>query len=86
MADRRVTRTGKGEGGVITKLCNPGQYWSPRHKSDAINDIERGWHTYYVNVGSSRVNVHVVSKNGDKYLRTDRDGRGKNNLEELPDC
>jgi hypothetical protein len=86
MADRRVTKTGKGIGSVITRLCNPGEYWSPRNKDDAIQDIDNGTHTYYVNVGGNRVDVHVVKMNGSKHLRTDPDGKGKNNLEELPDC
>jgi hypothetical protein len=86
MAYRKVTNTGKGEGKVITKLCNPGEYWSPRMKDDAISDIENKLHTYYVSIGGNRVDVHVVNMNGSKHLRTDPDGNGKNNLEELPDC
>ena len=87
MADRQVTHSGKGENEVITKLCNPGQYWSPRYKDEAINDIESKTHTYYVQVQHHRVDIHVVTMpNGEKHLRTDPDGRGKNNLEELPNC
>ncbi len=86
MAERRVTHSGKGDGNVITKLCNPGEWWSPRLKDDAIEDIELGRHSYYVTVRGARVDVHVVSVGGRKHLRTDRDGKGKNNLEELPDC
>lgn len=86
MAKRRVTKTGKGDGGVITKLCNPVERWSPRDKDDAIRDIETHNHTYFVEVRGHRVDVHVVKINGNKHLRTDADGRGKNNLEELPDC
>ncbi len=48
MADRRVTATGKGDGGNITKLGYPGQAWSPRTKADAIRDIEAKTDTYYV--------------------------------------
>lgn len=86
MADRRVTHSGKDAGGVITKLCNPGQPWSPRQKDDAVRDIESRLHSYYVDVRGHRVDVHVVTVNGSKHLRTDPDGKGKNNLEELPDC
>lgn len=86
MADRRVTHTGKGTNGVITRLCNPGETWSPRDKDDVVKDIDNGFHSYYVDVRGNRVEVHVVNMNGSKHLRTDPDGKGKNNLEELPDC
>lgn len=86
MADRRVTHTGKGENNIITKLCKPGESWSPRPKDGAIDDIDSGRHSYYVTVRGARVDIHVVNLEGKKHLRTDRDGKGKNNLEELPDC
>lgn len=86
MADRKVTKTGKVDGNVITKLCNAGELWSPKSKDDAIDDIDSGRHTYYVTLGNSKVNIHVVNVGGKKHLRTDPDGKGKNNLEELPDC
>jgi len=86
MAERRVTKSGKGAGNVITKLCSSGETWSPRLKDDAIEDIDKGRHSYYVKVGNSKVDIHVVNVGGKKHLRTDRDGKGKNNLEELPDC
>lgn len=39
MAERRVTHTGKGENNLITKLCNPGEWWSLRLK-DADMDAK----------------------------------------------
>lgn len=86
MTDRKVTNTGKGDGNVITKLCNPGQWWSPRAKDDAVKDIVSGRYSYFVDVRGERVAIHVVTVGGKKHLRTDPDGKGKNNLEELPDC
>ncbi|WP_080530229.1 DUF3892 domain-containing protein [Alloalcanivorax xenomutans] len=86
MSERRVRKTGKGDRKVITKLCNEGEWWSPVLKDEAINDIERGRHAYYVMVDGGKVDIHVVNIDGKKHLRTDRDGKGKNNLEELPDC
>lgn len=86
MAKRKVTHSGKDENNVITKLCNHGEWWSPRSKDDAIDDIELNRHSYYVSMNSETVDIHVVNVNGKKHLRTDRDGKGKNNLEELPDC
>ncbi len=86
MADRHVTHSGKDEDGDITKLCNPGQQWSPRTKQGAIADIETRIHTYYVLSSRGRSNIHVVNGTTGKYLRTDPDGEAGNNLDELPNC
>ena len=47
MADRRVTASGKDRDGDITRLCNGGEYWSPRSKANAISDIESKTHSYF---------------------------------------
>lgn len=86
MADRAVRRTGKDQDGDITALCEAGEHWSPRSKSDAIRDIETGVHTYYVPWKSGRTEIKVVNGSSGKYLRTDRDNTSKNNLDDLPDC
>ncbi len=86
MADRRVTHTGKDRDGDITKLCTPGEHWSPRAKRDAISDIESESHSYFVRSSRGRSNIHVVNGPTGKYLRTDPDGDAGNNLDELPDC
>lgn len=86
MTDRKVIKSGKGDGNVITKLCNSNEFWSPRQKEDAIDDIDSGRHSYYTMVRGTRADIHVVNLGGKKHLRTDRDGKGSNNLEELPDC
>ncbi len=90
MADRAVTQTGKDADGDITKLCNPGEFWSPRSKQDAIDDIESGNHTYYVPWISGRrqfrTEIRVVNGPNGKYLRTNHDGTSKNNLDDLPNC
>lgn len=86
MADRAVYKTGKDRDGDITKLCNGGELWSPRDKSDAIRDIENRVHSYYVPWKSGRTEIRVVQGNNGKYLRTDQDGTSKNNLDDLPDC
>lgn len=87
MAQRSVTRSGKDKGGDITRLCCPGEYWSPRAKWDAIEDIETGTHRYAVPWADGKVTeIHVVDGATGKYLRTDRDGTTKNNLDDLPDC
>lgn len=87
MAKRYVRATGKNLQGDITKLCNSGEHWSPRGKIDAINDIEKGLHEYWVNWASSpETRVRVVEGASGKYLRTDRDTTSRNNLDDLPDC
>lgn len=87
MSKRYVYKTGKDKDGDITKLCNEGEWWSPRMKSDAISDIESGSHEYYVpwRSGETKV-VVIVDRQKGKYLRTVRDGSTGNNLDELPDC
>lgn len=85
--ERQVTRSGKDGDGDITALCNPGTPWSPRRKADAIADIEGRRHRYFVDWSDGkRTEVHVVRGQTGKYLRTDRDGTTRNNLDDLPDC
>lgn len=86
MADRRVRQSGKDRDGDITALCNAGEFWSPRQKASAINDIETETHTYFVREGEDRVEVSVVDGPTGKYLRTDADSDSANNLDNLPDC
>ena len=54
---------------------------------DAILSIERGVDLYYVpldgGVGSI---IEVANGPLGKYLRTNWDGQGRNNLVDLPDC
>jgi hypothetical protein len=87
MTRRDVTKSGKDSQGDITRLCSPGQYWSPRSKADAIRDIETGTNQYYVPWKHSEPSlIRVVNGPTGKYLRTDRDQTTKNNLDDLPDC
>ena len=82
---RRVTMTKKTRDNRIFALGNPGQYWSPRQKRDAIADIEMGRYEYFVLVNRQEVDVHVyIDRDGDKHLRTDPDKTTRNNLLELP--
>lgn len=86
MAERRVTQSRKDKDGDITALCNPGEPWSPRHKGDAINDIDSGAHRYYVDRAGFKTYVHVVDDPDGKYLRTTADTESANNLDNLPNC
>jgi hypothetical protein len=86
MSIREVRNTGKDSDGDITKLCDPGQPWSPRSKADAIRDIDSGTHSYFVPWKSGRTEIKVVNGVNGKYLRTNRDNTNRNNLDDLPDC
>ncbi len=87
MAERAVTRSRKDRDGDITGLCNPGEYWSPRNKEDAIRDIETGLHQYHVPWSDgTKTPIRVVDGPRGKYLRTDKDNTSRNNLDDLADC
>ncbi len=86
MSDRAVRQTRKDSDGDIVALGDSGQFWSPRMKADAINDIKTGAHTYYVPWKSGRTEIRVVEGQYGEYLRTDRDNTEVNNLDDLPDC
>lgn len=87
MAARYITHTRKDRDGDITALCRPGEWWSPRAKQDAIQDIESNTHTYHVTWGDGKTTlIRVVNGTTGKYLRTDRDNTSRNNLDDLPDC
>ena len=87
MARRRVTHTGKDRNGDITSLCAHGEWWSPRKKGDAIQDIESGANSYYVRWQDGKeTEIRVVNGSIGKYLRTDRVFRLRNNLDDLSDC
>ena len=83
MANRRVTATGKDRDGDITKLCGP---WGKVSKAQAIDDIENGDHSYYVEQGTTRTPIQVVTGVINRYLRADAERSSVNNLDNLPDC
>lgn len=86
MASREVSATSKDRDGDILALCNPSEWWSPRSKAAAIQDIESGRHAYYVQWTDGRTAIRVVDGPTGKYLRTDRDSTPRNNLDDLPNC
>lgn len=85
MADRPVTHTRKDQVGNITALGCPNHSWSVRPAASIISDIKSGTHTYYVPWVSGRTGIQVVQGSNGEYLRTDRDGTVRNNLDDLPD-
>ena len=53
----------------------------------AIEGIESGEWSFYVQVNYQRVNVIVAtSRYGNKYIKTEADGEQPNNLLSLPEC
>jgi hypothetical protein len=87
MAERTITGVSKTSRGALLALCNPVEPWSPRSTGEAIQDIERGVHSYFAEANGHRVPIVVVrGRLLGPYLRTRPDRDGANNLGELPDC
>ena len=58
-----------------------------KSQQDAIREIEAGVNSFHVGAGLMRVRVIVaISPYGNKYIKTERDGREPNNLLSLPEC
>lgn len=84
MADRRVTSTAKDYYRNIIALCG---VWGRASRAEAIQHIEYGWHTYFVqDYYGRRADVHVVNGPAGKYLRTDPNSSCSDNLDNLPNC
>jgi hypothetical protein len=54
--------------------------------ASAVAHAERGDYQFFVQVGLSRAEVEVATRNGKKYLRTVRDATKVDNLLSLPEC
>lgn len=56
-------------------------------QQEAVEGIESGKWSFYVNVNGKAVKVIVaVSQYGNKYIKTEADKTGENNLLSLPEC
>lgn len=66
-------------------LCDDGALWSPRSTADVIADIESGAYRYVAVWTDGRTTIHVAADENGKYLRTDKETSGRNNLLDLPD-
>lgn len=53
---------------------------------EAIQGIEAGRWSFYVNAGGRSVNVIIAEHEGRKYLKTEADGYSPDNLLSLPGC
>jgi hypothetical protein len=67
----------------IQALGGTGWYHS---EAEAIANIERGIHSYYVSADGRVVPVVVATHIGRKYLKTAADGYSPDNLLALPEC
>ena len=84
MSELPVYRTRKDQWGNIVALG--GEFGVISH-SDAILSIERGIDLYYVPLdGGAGAIVEVAEGGLGKYLRSNWDRSGRNNLVDLPDC
>lgn len=75
----RIINIGGIDGGVRWKRSQP----------DAIADIDRDPHAYYVAQRGRTDSVWVIvrtSQWGNRYLTTEADGESQNNLLALPEC
>jgi hypothetical protein len=75
----------QGIGGRDASLTILGGAWW-RAEDDAINDVLRDPHSYYVSEGDHTVWVIVSERYGRKFLTTERDGVTCDNLLHLPEC
>lgn len=85
LTTRIVTKSGKNQDGDITSLCNDGEWWSPRSRSDAISDIKGGTIEYRVKKSTGPVVIIVDGPTGE-YLRSAPDSTTSDNLDDLPNC
>ncbi|WP_277209237.1 DUF3892 domain-containing protein [Isoptericola croceus] len=83
MTDMRVTHSGKDRQGDIISIGVKDQW--VESAETAIKNIELGRARYYVPWQSGSTWIKVVNGTTGKYLRTDRDGTARNNLDDLPD-
>lgn len=67
-------------------LNSDGTRWK-QSQQQTIRDIDSGEWQYYVGQGNDRVKVvTAVSPYGNKYIKTEADGKEPNNLLSLPEC
>lgn len=84
MADRFVRGVHRDDRGTIVALCDDA-LWSPRSTADVIADIESGTYRYVAVWTDGMTTIHVAADENGKYLRTDKETSGRNNLLDLPD-
>ncbi|MDF1596168.1 MAG: DUF3892 domain-containing protein [Acidimicrobiia bacterium] len=72
---------------TVIAVCNPDEWWSPRHVSDIIVDIQTGQHTYHLITGDGReLALRVVAGTTGTMLRTETDTWKGQALADVADC
>lgn len=64
--------------------ANGGRFYITR--TECANDITTGRESYFVQVGSDKVDVTAYERNGTWYIKTKPDYTQKDNLLSLPQC
>jgi len=62
-----------------------GERWK-YSQAEAVAYTERGIYSFYANVGGFNMDVIVASFMSNKYLKTQTDAAGQDNLLSLPEC
>lgn len=78
-----VTHSRKDRHGDIIGIGVKGRWYLD--SDTAIKRIQSGTEGYYVQWPEKLTDIHVVYGTYGPYLRTDRDGTTRNNLDDLPD-
>ena len=68
------------------RIRTVGGSWGTESQPEVIKQIEAKTHSYFVSVGGNTVDVIVSTNNGNKYIKTTKDGVQPDNLLSLPEC
>jgi hypothetical protein len=81
---RYVTHTVRDRKWRIVGLANPKEHWSPRTRSEVVDDLVAGRCRYFARRGNTSVEIQTVRIGALRFLRTKPDGKSSNNLRSLP--
>lgn len=89
MSTKYIACVDQRDGHIVTLRVWAGSAWSTVARAAVVAEIEAGTrYCTWVKLGSGKYvegsEVHVIRVNGGKYLRTDRNGIARDNLDSLP--
>lgn len=83
----QVTCINKGDrSNPHTRITTIGGDGWKESQANAIRQIQKGTHSYWVSVGNNRTDVIVAEHNGNPYLKTKADTTTVDNLLNLSEC